>query len=112
MSLKTRIARLEARLSGNRIAYLSISPGEDFWAAAERVIDSGEEPGTINFGEILREIEGTSRGLPSEEERERIRSGKGYEKSMAMVGLWPGETFKNAIQRLKLSGDMSNVIIG
>ncbi len=112
MSLKTRIARLEARLFGSRTVYLSILPGEDFWAASERVIDSGEEPGIINLGDILRNIEGTSRGLPSEEERERIQSGKGYEISMAVVGMLPGETFKNAIQRLKHSGDMSNVVIG
>ena len=110
MTLKTRVTKLEIELFGHRTACILVPEGAEFWVVAQQVIDAGIEPASLS--EILRNIEGTSRGLPSEEERDQLRSGKRDEDTLALVRLQPGEIFKTAVQRLKFNGEMPGILGG
>lgn len=106
-NLRSRVKKLEEQSSGNRLVFLPIPENADFWQAAERVIASGQEPGAIDLNAIIKELDGTSKGLPSIDELEEYS-----DDHFALVKLMPGEIFENAVQRLKYSGQTPDIIGG
>lgn len=109
MTLKSRVEKLEKQSGNGGLVCLEIPENEDFWTIAERVIDSGEEPEIIDLAKIIAEIQNEgSRLLPGE--HEKMEEYINDRSSIALVEVLPNESFENAVQRLKFTGSLPDII--
>ena len=97
MNIRTELKQIKKKLTvGSRLIYVPIQKDEDFFTAAQRLIDSGNTPAIIPLKKILKEINRTSMGLPSEEEKMIFQ-----DECFSMINVLSGETFTDCIKRLK-----------
>ena len=105
MNIKTEINQLKKKLTpGSRIVYVPVEKGEDFFSAAQRLISSGDKVTIVPLRAILKEISGTSMGLPKKSEM----TPQDYDR-FALVNVLSGESFEGCIKRLKASHETPEI---